>query len=241
MAMAFNPFKGWLRRALRHVPYGKDLEASIKYRLTCKRMLGGLSFKGSSLQDMVAYLYFRGKKNGFFIDIGANDGIIGSNSYVFEKLGWQGICVEPQPDIFLELKKRRKCECLNVAIAPQKGKIDFFKSYGADALSCMEPSEERRQWAMSYGKVETIQVEALPFPEILRNHPQVEHIDFLSVDVEGAEMQVLQTIDFSKYSFGLIAVERSNENEVKSFLRQKGYQVFLEVEEDSLFVPYPKN
>jgi FkbM family methyltransferase len=237
----FSRVKGWIRRALRCVPGGKDLEALVKYRIVRKKMLGGIAFKGSSLQDMVAYLYFQGKRTGFFIDIGANDGIIGSNSYVFEKLGWQGICVEPQPDIFLELKRRRKCECLNVAIASQKGEISFFKSYGADALSGSDLSEERKARARAYGKVETIQVQAIPFDELMKNHPEVRHIDFLTIDVEGHELDILKTIDFSRYSFGFLAVERNDDGATREFLRQKGYQAFMEVPEDTLFIPCPRN
>jgi hypothetical protein len=65
-----------------------------------------LPFTGQYYQDIIiAYIFFEAKKNGFYVDIGANDGKFISNTYCFEKLGWEGICIEPQPDIFEELKK----------------------------------------------------------------------------------------------------------------------------------------
>jgi hypothetical protein len=60
----------------------------------------------------------------------------GSNTYIFEQLEWQGVCIEPQSDIFLQLKKYRNCDCYNVAISSQSNEsVEFFKAYGANALS----------------------------------------------------------------------------------------------------------
>jgi hypothetical protein len=75
-------------------------------------IISGVEFIGQELQDMYAYLYFKGKKDGFFIDIGAYDGITISNTYALEKIGWKGICVEPVPEIYDRLIKNRKCECI---------------------------------------------------------------------------------------------------------------------------------
>ena len=76
---------------------------------------------------------FGSKRNGFFVDIGANDGITGSNTYFFEKeLSWKGVCIEPQPDIFNKLAKNRKSECHNCAVSSKTGTAKFLKVGHAD-------------------------------------------------------------------------------------------------------------
>ena len=100
------------------------------------KMVSGIDFQGQVKQDMLAYLYFDGKKDGFYIDIGANDGKTLSNTLIFENLGWQGICVEPLPDVFEQLCKTRRCDCFNAAIANTKSdSAEFVKASGVDMLS----------------------------------------------------------------------------------------------------------
>lgn len=66
--------------------------------------------------DLVAYALHNGKKDGFYVDIGANDGVSISNTLLFENLGWQGFCVEASPKTYEALRKNRKCDCYNLAV-----------------------------------------------------------------------------------------------------------------------------
>ncbi len=72
------------------------------YALIRDRM--GLEFKAFSCQDLIAYLFFNGCDDKFFIDIGAFDGVEISNTYALERMGWKGICIEPIPEVFAMLK-----------------------------------------------------------------------------------------------------------------------------------------
>jgi hypothetical protein len=86
-------------------------------------MCEGVKFHGQISQDLIAYLFFNRKKDGFFVDIGANDGVTYNNTFVFEQLGWKGICVEqPHPAVFKKLVANRKCDLRNVAVTSQAGK-----------------------------------------------------------------------------------------------------------------------
>lgn len=97
-----------------------------------------LDFKGEIGQDIIAYLCLKNKKNGFYIDIGAYDGINLSNTYIFEKLGWDGFCVEASPKTFEALKKNRKCDLYNYAVCSKNiGKTSFLISR-ADGLNVLE-------------------------------------------------------------------------------------------------------
>ena len=77
-------------------------------------------------QDQVVFELLGKPKTGVFIDIGANDGLTFSNSFLFEEKGWQGICIEPHPTIFSELQNTRKCHCVNACIADKDGWVDFL-------------------------------------------------------------------------------------------------------------------
>ena len=187
---------------------------------------------------MIAYLYLKAPQNGFYIDIGANNGLAISNTYVFEQMGWTGICVEANPAIFKHLKKYRKCDCRNVALSDKNGFVDFLKA-DAHLLSGINEniSQEHRKEAEALGKVEVVRIEAITFNELMKDYPNVKHIDFMSIDVEGHEISVLSAIDFSKYSFGFITIENSNVEEIKKILETNGYKYFMELGADIAFVP----
>lgn len=74
------------------------------------------SFCGQLGQDVIAYSILCKKKSGFYVDIGANDGVSISNSLVFERLGWQGFCVEANPRTYEKLKQSRSCDTYNLAV-----------------------------------------------------------------------------------------------------------------------------
>jgi FkbM family methyltransferase len=87
-----------------------------------------MKFYSQFQQDQFTYEnYFINKPNGVFVDIGAYDGEIDSNSLFFENLGWDGICIEPNPEIFKKLKNIRKCKCLPYAISDKNEITQFFQ------------------------------------------------------------------------------------------------------------------
>ncbi|GHV82968.1 hypothetical protein AGMMS50212_03080 [Spirochaetia bacterium] len=223
--------------ALNVVPFGKMLRYHIGWFIQNRRNYGNLKFQGSRSQDMITYLYFKKKSEGFYIDIGANNGISLSNTYVFEKLGWDGICVEPQYDVFQELKRTRKCYMYNVAVDANSGEADFFQDdvdLGSKLMtSNVNIAREKRRGTI-------IKVKTLTFDKIMENHPDVKYIDFMSIDTEGAELRILESIDFKKYKFGLITVEDNEKHGVlENFMKTKGYKKFMEAVENAGGGGYP--
>jgi FkbM family methyltransferase len=228
----------------------RDLEitarkAGLLVRLHAE-MLAGFSFPGQAGQDLLAYLYFRGKKSGFYLDIGAHDGRTYSNSFVFEQLGWRGACVEPLPDVFKQLRQNRRCDCYQAALAGRsEPEAPFVHARGVDTLSGLESdmAAGHEDWIRREGGLpERIRVRAMTFPELMAHYPLVRTIDFLSLDVEGAEISILKTIDFEKYDFGLITVECIGEKngegeELRAFMAEKGYGVLADLGLDLVFAP----
>jgi FkbM family methyltransferase len=206
----------------------------------------GIDFQGQVEQDLFAYFYFSGKKEGFYIDIGANDGKTGSNTLIFEQLGWAGICIEPLPDVFEKLQQYRRCDCFNVAIANVSGdSLEFIRADGVETLSGLNAQmteAHKKRIANSNGKLEKIHVKTLTFADLMSNYPNRQYIDFMSVDVEGAELSILKAIDFTKFHFGLITVENNEETKgegerLKKYMDEQGYTVYLDLGLDIMFIP----
>jgi FkbM family methyltransferase len=206
----------------------------------------GIDFQGQVGQDLLAYLYFKGKKEGFYIDIGANDGKEINNTIIFEQLGWEGICVEPLPDVFEKLRNNRRCDCFNVAIANVSGdSLEFIKAAGVEVLSGLSAQMtevHKKRITNENGKLEKIYVKTLTFDDLMRNYPNIRHIDFMSIDVEGAEFSIIKAIDFKKFDFGLITVENNEEikgdgEKLKNYMHEQGYEVYLDLGLDIMFIP----
>jgi FkbM family methyltransferase len=148
---------------------------------------------------------FQGKNEGFFVDIGANDGITFSNTYALEKKGWQGLCVEPHPDVFELLRRNRSCECICAAATGSSTlqSLEFWKISADRIQNCMLSGfpqfmnsfqTDRIQRLLESGdlKVEHVKVPTLNLGDRLsRVGGQSAAPDVICIDVEGAEWGIL--------------------------------------------------
>lgn len=184
-------------------------------------------------QDRYVYEnFFKDKKNGVFVDIGAHDGISLSNTYFFEKsLGWQGICIEPIPEVFERLQANRKCLCMQGCIYDKSDKVGFLRVHGyPEQLSgIMENYDPRhlerinREVKSRGGSTEVIEVKCYALTQLLLDQG-LKHIDYLSIDTEGGEMGILKSIDFSKIDIEVIDVENNYGEPFQPFLESVGYK-----------------
>ena len=228
--------RNYVRKSLK-----KSLNKNLLIDLHIMSNTYGLDFKGQFGQDIIAYFCLKNKKNGFYIDIGAYDGINLSNTYIFEKLGWDGFCVEASPKTFEALKKNRKCDLYNYDVCSKNiGKTSFLISR-ADGLNVLEyhntTEHKKRIERESDNNMEYIEVDTITFEELMSNYKNINHIDFMSLDIEGGELDVLRSIDFDKYSFGLITVEyNENYNEILELMNSKGYKKLMDNHWDLIFI-----
>ena len=201
-----------------------------------------MSYYSQFEQDKFVYEnYFQGKINGYFVDIGAHNGIEFSNSKFFEDIGWDGICIEPNPIIFEQLQSVRKCKCVKKAIADKMGTAQFFQILeGADMLSGLVDEFSQKGIKNIYDnledindKFEYIEVELDLFSNIV---DQTE-IDFLSIDTEGNELKILQTIDFNQYNIKVITLENNEyDSRFIEFLIPKGFTFVKRLGCDELYI-----
>ncbi|MDC1142803.1 FkbM family methyltransferase [Planctomycetota bacterium] len=194
----------------------------------------------------VAEALFPGKTDGFFVDIGAHDGVTYSNSKYFEELGWRGVCVEPNPQVFCELRANRNCECVNACISEVSGELEFAtvrsqsESDYTNMLSGIVGRYDKRHWqrfenevAANGGTIETIKVASQTFNECV---PPGAQVDFVSIDTEGAEIAVLQSIDFSAVDIKYFVIENNfKENTIADFMGTKGYVLKTTIHVDQVF------
>lgn len=192
-----------------------------------------LQFYSQYGQDKYLYEnFFKDKQNGVFIDIGAYDGVTLSNTLFFEKYkGWSGICIEPIPDIFQKLQACRKCLCIEGCINDKHETVSFLKVTGyAEMLSGILENYDPRHLQRVMGEIkdkggnmEVITVKCYPLTQLLLDN-QITHIDFLSIDTEGGEMGILQSIDFNLFDIDIILVENNYGEPFNEFLEPLGYE-----------------
>lgn len=206
--------------------------------------MGNKTFSQWGQDLFVDRIVYSGKRHGVFVDIGAHDGITFSNSYFFETFRqWSGVCVEPLPDRFAELVANRRCACINKAVASSATVATFTVVEGSDMLSGLTDglSQEHlariaRASAESNTRSVLISVNCDTVGAMLRE-ANISDIDLLSIDVEGLEIQVLQTIEFDKHRVGCITVEdNARPGELQAFLRDRGFQLLARLGGDCVFV-----
>lgn len=176
---------------------------------------------------------FAGQKNGFFIDIGAHDGISLSNSYFFEILkDWDGICFEPNPEIFEKLKENRTCSVVNKCVGDLNSEISFCKVIGPSNMLSgilaqyneLHLKRIESEVSLNGGSFEIITVQMVKLRQYLQ---EGKIVNFLSIDTEGNELSILESIDFDRNHFVLISVENNyGDSSIKKFLNKKSF-VFL--------------
>jgi len=193
--------------------------------------------------------FFHNMREGIFVDIGAYDGVTGSNSLFFEKeLGWSGICVEPVPHFFQKLEKSRSCTCINSCIG-EDGSKDFLWIEGPnEQLSGLleNYSTERKELldrlAIDYhDKHHTIQVTSVDLMDLLQKH-NLNRIDYLSIDTEGGELEILQSIDFDQVEIRVIDVENNRDDPAFSvYLATRGYKKVARLVVDDIYIKIQEN
>jgi len=186
-------------------------------------------------EDMIVKAFYESKKHykGFFVDVGAHHPVRYSNTYFFYKKGWRGINIEPTPTAITPFKVLRRRDInLNVGVASKQDSLTFY-CFNEPALNTF--SEEVALAAdqkAKYHITKKVKVEVLPLKNILDQYvPEGVKIDFLTVDVEGLDFEVLQSNDWDKYSPSYLLVEGHIDFEdlfsydIYQFLKSKNYKL----------------
>lgn len=145
------------------------------------------------------------KPEGFYIDVGAFDGLKASNTKYFEDIGWQGIVVEPHPTSFSNLELNRTCAKENIIITDYDGESVFYWSDKAPMASRVDMSGQRAR-IHRVDDVKEDRVQCMTISTLCKKY-SLQRVDFLKIDTEGNDWAVINGIDFSKISVSFIAFE----------------------------------
>ena len=206
------------------------------------------SYFSQGFQDRwIAEVAMPGVTGGFFVELGAGDGVLISNTYFLEKeRAWTGVLIEPSRT-FEQLKSNRAATCLNYCVGPYCGTKYLYEIHGPNyidqnpdncllsiTLSSTSLNEaeiegdklvpERARAASGKSQFVTRQVEMLTLAQALQTANAPTDIDFLSLDVEGYEHEVLKAFPFNNYTFKTMIIERPN-SALLDLLKFNGYQI----------------
>ena len=169
------------------------------------------------------------KKGGFFVEFGATNGILLSNTYLLESaFEWSGICAEPNPEFFAQLGQNRRCSVSSDCISGETGKTvrfiaaDEFGGFAEHANADMH-AEKRKAYAES-GQI--LELTTISLHDFLIKHDAPKTIDYLSIDTEGSEYEILAAFPFEEWDIHFITVEHnftSMREKIASVMQIHGY------------------
>lgn len=195
-----------------------------------QRVFELLSFSNSQFhQDLMVLSELDFPFNGYFVEFGAHNGIELSNTLLLErKFDWSGILVEPCISSFQKIQINRESQALNYALHAKGGlQLDFIETTRSEISSLNKyisfdfHARERKSSVVRRYKVPTISLQELLE---LRQAPKV--IDYLSIDTEGGEFEIIEHFDFTRYKFKVISIEHNfseNRDKIRNLLEKNGY------------------
>jgi hypothetical protein len=224
--------------------YGFFLGAKEKFFLPFKIFLFEIGiniFFGNKKQDFwVVNDVFNFRKKKYFVDLAATDGIHESNTFFLEKrLKWTGICIEPNKKEYNKLKKNRNAKCFCEIITSHGSEVEFLANKGIGGIvgDKFDNNIKKRGYlifkARNRGLVEIRNSSTLASILKIGNAPKV--IDYLSLDVEGAEYEVLRNFPFKKYKFLSMTIERPSRS-LNNLLFKNGYLFVKNYKVDGFYI-----
>jgi len=182
-------------------------------------------------ESRLVWEFFQRKTDGVFVEVGANHPTKESQTWFLEQQGWSGVLIEPNPDLFkLLCEQRPRSRAVQAAVGAQTGEVELL--LGLDDLhSTLAPvlgdPLSGKKVRVPLRTLESIFAEA-----------GVTTVNFLSIDVEGMELQVLQGLNLEKYAPGLILLEEHRLDYKKHFyLRRHGYRLVKRTGRNNWYVP----
>jgi FkbM family methyltransferase len=184
--------------------------------------------------EFIMHSIFNNEKNLFFIDVGAHDGLSSSNTaYAELDLNWNGICIEPHPEVYSKLVSVRKCKTYNCCISDVEIEQEFYCIRGyAEMLSGIKSTYSEQHLKRIYNEIEqhggeiiNLKIQSKTLNSIIEEN-NIKEIDYLSIDTEGSELNVLKSLDLNKYKIKVISVENNGyNNHVNDYLNDLYYFV----------------
>lgn len=174
------------------------------------------------------------KKNGYYLEIGVCDGKNGSNTYLLDtKYEWKGLCI----DVIMYNMEERTSKQYKGLVSNKVEDVDFVFAEGLSGIKGLN-SKWNNHALVQNGKIQKMKTEITQ--TVLDDYDVPLFVDYLSLDVEGSELSVLQGINHKKHTFGIISIEHNGIDSIRSdlfnFLTEKGYMRVETLGVDDIYV-----
>lgn len=158
-------------------------------------------------EDLIIESIIPLKKDGLYVDVGANHPIKYSNTFLFKMKGWRGINIEPNPFRMKLFSIFRKSDVnLNIGIGVNESEMDFY-IFDEHTLSTFDANSAEEFKKIGHKVKKTIKVNILPLRNILEKYCDGKQIDILSIDTEGYDLEVLKSNDWDKFRPRFVIIE----------------------------------
>lgn len=227
--------------------YGLQKSIQYGYNETIGRVYRNIIKKSYSQkgEDVIIDKILGHKKSGSYIDVGAFSPFRLSNTKRFYDRGWRGVNIEPDYNNYLQfVKYRPKDTNLNIGVSPESSILTFFR-FNVPTLSTFSATEAEKYKEQGYILLNTIEVEVKPLSTIFSEVLKQDTVDFLSIDTEGYDMEVLRSNDWNKYRPKVICIETAIHSlteeklisvDIIQFLKQKHYKELVNTGINTIFI-----
>lgn len=204
-----------------------EFERFFQWALKAERSFGQIH------QDLFALWATRGKRNGFFLEIGVGNGVNISNTYLLEEdYGWRGILCEPHPDQTARIRARRRAVLDTRCVTDRTGDVVGFDCATSPELSRSSVAARDTHDSQGHRQVaRTVEVPTVSLADLLEEHNAPTDIDFLSLDIEGGEYLVLRDFPFERWRFAVACIEHNHgeqRRDIHRLLTGHGYRRVFE-------------
>ncbi len=181
-------------------------------------------------QDLWVIEQTGAKRNGFFVEFGATDGVRLSNTWLLEtEFDWTGICAEPNPVMFEQLRANRRCMTSTACIGGVSGQnVEFILADAFGGIADYAMADHHAQRRDDFRRDgQTMRVTTVSLEDFLVAHNAPREIDYMSIDTEGSEYEILRHFPFDQWSIRLITVEHNRtpmREKIRQLLEPLGYQ-----------------
>jgi FkbM family methyltransferase len=200
-------------------------------------------------EDRILQYLFKFKKKGFFVDIGAFDPEISSNTFLFSSRGWKGINIDAYPGSMKKFQARRPQDInLEIGVGPKQENAIYYKigdkHHQMNGFSSSFQNNLLDDFGIDPATIEKIPMEIKPLNEVLQTYlPKDQVIDFISIDVEGFELQVLESNDWATYRPIVLMIENhkplddlQEHTNLMDFLKSNGYRFVFKTPNELIFL-----
>ena len=183
--------------------------------------------KSQILQDLFVLSQLEFKRNGFFVEFGACDGLSLSNTFLLEnEFAWDGILAEPARVWHESLHTHRRALISTKCVWSHSGETLMFNQTDVAGLSTIASFSRGDRWAAERLNGFQYDVETISLNDLLASAGAPDRMDYLSIDTEGSELRILETFDFSRYRFSVITCEHNftpARKAIAELLTRRGY------------------